>query len=143
MGYISSYGFSGENAKKYIWGANVFKAERDNEAINEIAFHTTDHEAKYDLYIYDLGTETPTAPVKEGLTALVTSTDNSVKYAGYHTRKFDKPIEISKDHYFSIVMRMEASENSSAKPWAIEMKSSNYAEPVFNRGESYASFYYT
>lgn len=128
LGWISSVGAD--------WAANVFQTE-DNEVIKEIGFYTTDNNAEYDMYVYDLGTSKPSSPVPSNTNnPLFSSKNNSVTYSGYHTRKLDNPVTIAKGHYFSVVIRMETVDYYST---AVEYYASYYYPAVVHSGESYFS----
>ncbi len=120
------------------WAANVFKAERDNEAVGEAGFYTLDNNVNYEIYIYDLGTAKPSYPVPSNLNSYKAKISGTETYAGYHTKSFNKLIPISKDHYFSVVVNMNT---SYRYPTAIEEAYMNYASPVINSGESWFASY--
>ena len=114
------------------WCANIFKAEC-NESFKYVGFHTAAKNASYDIYIYDLGTETPDSPVNGTLIESVK--DGYAPYLGYYTVEVEG--KISAGHYFSVVMK-------SDKPFACEdvlyWGSGNiYSDPVCNPGETYSS----
>ena len=135
--------WTGYNAyKNRIWAANVFKAGSD-EVIKEVALFTTDNNASFDVYIYDLGTETPSSPVPSDVsTYKLRSLNNFAAFAGYHTHELSQPVSINKDHYFSVVMNLAIPEGSETYPAAVERTVGNYAYPEVNAGESYHAYYY-
>lgn len=120
------------------WAANVFKATRENEAINEVAFYTLDKNTAYEVYIYDLGTTKPSSPVPSNVNSYKAKLTGTETYAGYHTKTLTSPVAIDEDHYFSVVVKMST---SYRYPTAIEEYSSNYANPVINSGESWFTTY--
>ncbi len=125
------------NSTRANWAANVFKIEDNNEAIKEIGVYTVSHLDKFDLYIYDLGMSEPTSPVPSNTSSPLFSMKNhSETYAGYHVITLDKPVAIAKNHYFSVIMKVDS---SYYYPTAIEYPISYYADVVVNSGESYFS----
>ena len=110
-----------------FWGANIFKAESEDETLKHVGFYTVDNNESYTIYIYDLGTSKPSSPVNG---TLLGSVDGYKSYVGYHTEDFN--ITLTKGHYFSVVMKADTSQ-------AIEKRIQGYAEPVVNSEESYCS----
>ena len=113
------------------WAANVFQAQ-DDETVQEIAFYTTDNDAGYEAYVYDLGTSAPSSPVNE--TALATLS-GTISNAGYHRMALLSPVNVDKGHYFSIVVKMTSNKGYIA----IEKTTSGYGRAVVNAGESWFS----
>ncbi len=116
----------------HSWAANVFQAKK-NETVREIAFYTTDDNAQYEAYVYDLGTTKPTSsPVKGTPLARKSGT---IANRGYHRVALSTPADIDAGHWFSVVIKMTTPNNS--KPTATEER--YRVEPVVNAGESWFS----
>ena len=115
------------------WGANIFQAE-DNEEIQDVGFYTTDNNAEYEIYIYDLGSAKPSSPI--GSSQAIAQVSGTMTYAGYHTVKIPDLAVIGKGHYFSVVLK--ATNPSYPYPLAIETKIDKYSDNVeVNAGESF------
>ena len=114
------------------WCANIFKAI-DNETLKLVGFQTISGNTSYDVFIYDLGPDTPSSPVNG---SLITSLRNGLaQYEGYHTVEVDG--RISAGHYFSVVMK---SDNGFAGEGVISwVGGRTYSDPVYNPGETYSS----
>ena len=127
LGYTNHFGRT--------WAANVFKAESWNEGIKEIGFYTTDHKTSFDLYIFALGTETPTKPTPENINSpLYSKKSIQIDYAGYHTYELENLIPLSKDNYFSVIIKMHS---DYEYPTAVETALTDFSDPVINAGESF------
>ena len=120
------------------WSANVFKADRDNESIGEVAFYTLDKNTAYEVYIYDLGTTKPSSPVPSNVNSYNAKLTGTETYAGYHTKSLTRPVAIADDHYFSVVVKLTG---TYRYPTAVEQYASGYADPVINSGESWFTTY--
>ncbi|MBQ7168919.1 MAG: hypothetical protein IJR63_03330 [Synergistaceae bacterium] len=121
----------------FAWAANVFQAgNTKDESISGVGFYTTDNNAAYDLYIFDLGESTPSSPVPENTSnPLYKSENTKVACSGYHVVDIPKNISIGKGHYFSVIMKMSTPKYGF--PTAVEQAVSDYASPAINAGESY------
>lgn len=121
------------------YAANVFKTGNRSEKVKEVGFYTTDHNAPYEIYVYDLGEEHPGCPVPADLTEMEPINTGKEVYAGYHTVSLPSPVTIPAGHYFSVVMKMEQAEGSSyTSNVAYEMPAGNIqASAVVNEKESY------
>ena len=121
----------------YNWMANVFQAGETDEKVTEIGFYTTDNNAPYKIYVYDLGETHPGKPVPADVTEMTPIASGTMTYAGYHTAELSEPVTIPAGHYFSVVMRMDQAEGSSfSYVAAVERNTSNYPA-VYHEGESY------
>ena len=115
----------------HSWGANIFKIESNKERLKEVAFYTPSNNAKYEVFVYDLGNATPKSPTAG---KLLTSKQGSMEYAGYHTINLDKLYTMNKGQYFSVVLKL----SGSYQP--VESINENYSEnAVCHAGESYFS----
>ena len=82
----------------------VFRAA-EKETISEVAFHTRDNNAGYEVYINKHGKSepvdsgTPTTPAASGV----------MPYYGYHTVKLAAPVEVEKGEYFSVMLKLSSS----------------------------------
>ena len=130
LGWCAS---TGVGAGKPVWAANVFQMNDDNESLKDVAFYTTDNNAQYELYIYNLGTDKPSSPV-DGV--LLYSKNDTIPIAGYHTVTLPTLIPIQRGAYFSVVLKMTTPVCDF--PVALEKKVAGYSDgAVFHRGESY------
>lgn len=122
-------GFCG--SEKFLWGANIFKTKGSRETLKEAAFYTPTSNAKYDLYVYDLGNKFPASPVAGNLAA---STKGSLKYPGYYTIKLPESVSLKAGQYFSVVLKL------SGGYMPVEKKLAGYSENAeVNERESWFS----
>lgn len=102
---LKHYGYEGLRFPGNLnaeWGANIFMAESE-EFLKYIGFQTYYNNTSYDIYVYDLGTQSPDSPVSGTLLAGIESGYSA--YRGYHTEEISGEIRISAGHYFSVVMK--------------------------------------
>jgi len=128
FGITSSFG--GSNIT--YWGANIFRAE-NNKPITAVSFFLNDSNTKQEIYVYtDISGSNPTG----GYLAAVE--ESFFKYAGYYTVKLKKPVHISKNKKFSVVVKFI---NSNYKyPVPVESAINNYSSDAnANPGESFVS----
>ena len=131
LGWILSWGEGSTTA----WGASVFKSGTGSESVKEIAFYTTDNNASYELFVYDLGTTAPTSPTAG---ARVASKSGSFELAGYHTVAVEAKSSIAAGHYFSVVLKLTNPTTDS--PVAASGKMQYISDgAVINAGEGYVS----
>lgn len=105
----------------YNFAANVFKIRERREFLSDIAFYTTQNNASYKIYIYDLGRETPNN-LKLKSKKLLFQTSGKIELAGYHTIKLNSNnIYLNKDQYFAVVINLDC-------PVACETKIKGYSE---------------
>ncbi len=146
--YHDDLGFTAEvnlsdNANNFAAVANVFKVKGDHEKLREVGFYSTNSIYKADTLILDLGTENSLENLSEraknieNLKAL--NTYEGLGEKGYVVNLLDKPIELSKDHYFAIVMMMSPSSADFNPTIAAEVKIPNYrtANAEINAQETY------
>ena len=127
LGYINHF--------SRVWAANVFKTESWNEGIKEVGLYTTSYNTSFDIYIFNLGTETPEKPTPNEIDEpLYIEKGVEIMYPGYHNIELDKLIPLSKDHYFSVIVRMRS---NYSYPTSVETYSENFSEPVINTGETW------
>ncbi|MBR0035825.1 MAG: hypothetical protein IJP54_09130, partial [Synergistaceae bacterium] len=99
LGWCSSWGYY--NAT--LHAANVFQAARDGEKLIEIGFYAPNNNMSYEIYIRTgLGTSMPSSPAGGTLAATLTGT---IAHAGYHTIALDSAVSLTKNQYFSIVVK--------------------------------------
>ena len=114
----SAYGNSSIAAVDSIphrWSASIFKADK-NESLNEVSFQTIDNNVGYEIYINTLGTSYPVNPGSpENVIA-----SGKIPYAGYHTISLASPVEIEKDQYFSVIVKLTPSSSRYAYVTAVE-----------------------
>ena len=120
-------GYTGSTLPQ-AWSANIFRAQ-NNEAVEEIAFHTTDNNVQYQAYVYDLGTTAPSSPTAGGV--LLAQKSGSLPYAGYHRLALSTLAHVDAGHYFSVVVKMGSG--------SIALEDADYTPAVVNAGESWAS----
>lgn len=102
---LKHYGYEGLRVPGNLnaeWGANIFMAESE-EFLKYIGFQTYYNNTSYDIYVYDLGTQSPDSPVSGTLLASIEG--GYAPYRGWHTEEISGEIRISAGHYFSIVMK--------------------------------------
>ena len=118
LGWCGTFGYSTSN----IYAANVFKAERDSEKLTEVGFYTADNNTKYEITIYTgLGTSMPSSNPTGGTKALTQS--GTMPYAGWHAVKLDEAVPLTKDNYFSVVVKF-----TGKKTTPIEMKIEGFSD---------------
>ena len=119
------------SAKKYSWGANIFKTVNKIEALKEVGFYTTYNNMDYEVYVYTHGNKFPSSPVSG---SLAVTTKGKIEYAGYHTVKLPESVRLNKGNYFSVVVKF------SKSSIAVESKVKWYSEnALVNQHESYFS----
>lgn len=91
------------NDSRTGYAANVFKSERDDEALDRVMICATGNDTNYRIEVYkDLTNEQdPTSG------DLVSVQEGEVSHPGYHTAALSTPVKLSKDDVFSVVVRME------------------------------------
>ena len=100
LGWCSSWGFS---SVPNMYAANVFQAARDDEKLVEVGLYTPDNNMSYEIDIYTgLGASMPSNPTGGTRSATLTGT---ISHAGYHTIALDTPVSLTKNQYFSIVVK--------------------------------------
>ena len=123
LGFCSTLGYS--------WGASVFCIEGIKEVLREAAFFIPDNNVEYELYVYDLGFDSPSSPV-DG--KMISSVKGEIEYAGYHTITLPEEFTMNHGNYFSVVLRL------NEKVMAVETKLKNYSEnAIIHEKESYLS----
>ena len=130
LGHTRNIGYKNTTA----YAANIFCAESSEGTLKEVGFYTNDNNTKYEISIYDLGSDKPDNPVNGDVVA---SQSGSFTYAGYHTVEIVDEISLTEGNYFSVVIKFENSEYNS--PIALEAYQEDYSDPVVNEGESYMS----
>lgn len=115
----------------YSWGANVFRIDGKKEVLREAAFFVPDNNIGYELYVYDLGFNSPSSPVKG---RMISSIKGEIEYAGYHTIRLPEEFTMNQGNYFSVVLKF------TKKIMPVETKLKDYSEnAVVNERESYFS----
>lgn len=115
----------------YEWGASIFCIEGKKESLREAAFFTPDDKTGYELYVYDLGFNSPSSPVNGRIIANI---KGEIKFAGYHTITLPEEFTMNHGNYFSVVLKL------TKKLMPVETKIKNYSEnAVVNERESYFS----
>ena len=114
-----------------VWSANIFRADR-NEDLTHIGFYTTDNNANYEIYVNNLGKETPSDPGGIG-TALLRG---EMPYMGYHTVYLPIPVRLYEGDYYSIIVKMELP-SGYEYPTGAEGSINRYAVASVRRGESF------
>ncbi len=123
LGFCSTIGYS--------WGASVFCIEGIKEVLREAAFFIPDNNVEYELYVYDLGFDSPSSPV-DG--KMISSVKGEIEYAGYHTITLPEEFTMNHGNYFSVVLSL------NKKVMAVETKLKNYSEnAIIHEKESYLS----
>ena len=105
--YNNIYQYDGARPDSYIsyssgiTSANIFEAE-SNETISAAAFYTITASVPYIISIYaDVEDGDPTSGT------LLTTQNGTMPYAGYHVVDLNKPVAVSKDTKFSIVITLD------------------------------------
>lgn len=130
LGWCGTYGYSASN----MYAANVFMAERDNEKLTEVGFYTADNNVKYEITVYTgLGTSMPSSSPTGGTKALTQS--GTMPYAGWHAITLDEEIPITKNNYFSVVVKFTGKKNAP-----VEVKSAGFSDnAVIETGSFFSS----
>ena len=115
----------------YAWGASLFCIDGKSEVLREAAFFVPDNNLEYELYVYDLGFNSPSSPV-EG--KLIANVKGEIEFAGYHTVTLPEEFTMNHGNYFSVVLRL------TKKIMAVETRIKDYSEnAVVHERESYFS----
>ena len=123
LGFCSTLGYS--------WGASVFCIDGQKEVLREAAFFVPYNDAEYELYVYDLGFNSPSSPVKGKMIANV---KGEIEYAGYHTITLPDEFTLNHGNYFSVILKL------NKRVMAVETRIKNYSEnAVVHEKESYFS----
>lgn len=120
----------------YLWGtpeagvysqaANIFRVRSDGEELIEAGFYTTGLDADINITVMTYGAEHPGSNIASG--DIATAASAMYHLPGYHTLKFDSPVELNKGEYFSVIIR--AANSDSVPPIATEkalLKITDYA----------------
>ena len=144
LGFTSEINLSDNaNAENFAAVANVFKVKGDHEKLREVGFYSTNSIYKADTVILDLGTENSL----ENFLSRAENIENlkvmdsyvGLGERGYVVHLLEKPVELSKDHYFAIAMMMSPSSSDFNPTIAAEVKIPNYrtANAEINAQETY------
>ena len=99
--------------------------------LSEAAFFVPDNNLEYELYVYDLGFNSPSSPVQG---KMISSVKGRIEFAGYHTITLPEEFTMNHGNYFSVVLRL------TKKIMAVETKLKDYSEnAVVHDRESYFS----
>ncbi len=99
LGWCSSWGYSTQN----MYAANAFKATRDGEKLIEVGLYTPDNNMSYEIYVYiNQGTSMPNSPIVGTHAKTLYGT---ISHAGYHTIALDSPVSLTKNQYFSVIVK--------------------------------------
>ncbi len=100
LGWCQNWGSSSATD---MHAANAFKATRDGEKLVEVGFYTPVNNMGYEIRVYTgLGTSMPSSPTNGTLAATKTGT---IAYAGYHSIALDSSVSLTKNQYFSVVVK--------------------------------------
>ena len=113
------------------WAANIFKSSR-NENLIRVAFHTTDNNASYKIFVNNFGKKSPTDPGE----AEIPLTSGTISYAGYHTIDLPEAIKLYDGDYFSVIVKLTLSSDYSF-PTGVEASLDQYANVTVTSGESF------
>lgn len=81
------------------WAANVFTSKHDNEKLAAASFYTLTEGSSYEIYVngnYNNG----------GLSNLKFVKSGTIDSAGYHTIKFDNPINLTNGNKFAVAVKI-------------------------------------
>lgn len=113
------------------WSAAIFHSDR-NEDLTRINFKTTDNNAKYTIFVNNLGKNKPTDPGKAE-EALETG---EISHSGSHTIDLASPVSLCKGDYYSVIIKMELNSNYDY-PTGVEASIERYVKASVNEGESF------
>ena len=114
----------------YHWSANIFRAE-GRELIHEVAFHTADNNAPYEIYINKLSRDYPANPgIPERALA-----SGTMLYAGYHTVSLTSPVEVEDGEYYAVIVKLGTA-STYEYVTAVE-DTGTFSAASINAGESY------
>lgn len=115
----------------YSWAASVFCIEGNKEVLREAAFFVPYNNAGYELYVYDLGFNSPSSPVKG---RMISSVKGVIEFAGYHTITLPEEFTMNHGNYFSVILKL------NRKNIAVETKIKDYSDnAAVHENESYFS----
>ena len=114
----------------YHWSANIFRAE-GRESIREVAFHTADNNAPYEIYINRLSMDYPANP---GIPQKVLAS-GTMPYTGYHTVSLTSPVEVEDGEYYSVIVKLGTA-STYQYVTAVE-DTGTFSAASINAGESY------
>ncbi|MBR4196674.1 MAG: hypothetical protein IKQ95_08200 [Synergistaceae bacterium] len=135
LGSCSLWGIS--EAGTYSQAANVFRVRSDGEQLIEAGFYTTGMDANVEISAISYGDEHPGNNITSG--DIIATASANYHLPGYHTLKFDSPVQMTKGDYFSIVLR--ASNSDKNAPISVETalkRVTDYA--LVREGETYFYF---
>ena len=113
------------------WSAGIFRASRDVSLV-QVAFNIPDNNAKYQVFVNNLGQERPTDPGDAENPAI----DGSVPEAGDYTFTFPSPIEIYSGDYYSIIVKITPTSDYEYAT-AVEASIAGYVTASVKAGESF------
>lgn len=135
LGCTGCLGSASSKGVSYL-AANVFRSG-GRETLKEIAFYTMDNNAFYEAYIYKLGKgkNRPSSPVNNNNSCAVSIPESFIPFAGYHTVKLSKDVNLDEGEYFSVVIKMRTPYYEY--PVAMEIQTPVNKSVLVNQGESY------
>jgi C1A family cysteine protease/uncharacterized OB-fold protein len=127
LGWVSSLGYNSNAA----WFGNIFTSMED-ERLEAISFHTASPNSSYEIYVYSNADSGPTSGSLSG------SQTGIISFPGYHTIDLGKPIGLTLNQKFSIVVKLTTP--GFNYPIPIEYPIAGYSsQATANPGESYIS----
>lgn len=128
FGWVSSTGYSSTTA----WMANIFTAAAAGY-LKAAAFYTGSPNSTYEIRVY---LDPVTGPINS--TGPVLTQTGTLSAFGYHTVRFDSPVEVALGQRFSVVVKLNSPGYTT--PIAFEYPMSQYSGLAdSNYGESYIS----
>ena len=119
---------------KWHWSAAMFKSNGE-EVINEVSFRTLDNNVNYEIYVNKHGLDNPATP---GVPQGEPTASGKMTYAGYHTVYLDNQVELEKDEWFSVIVKLSASSQYGKKYiTAVEELSGIPDNVITDAGQSY------
>jgi C1A family cysteine protease/uncharacterized OB-fold protein len=127
LGWVNSLGYDSDAA----WFGNIFTSLED-ERLEAISFHTASPNSSYEMYVYSNTDSGPTSGSLSG------SQTGIIPFPGYHTIDLNKPIVLTQNQKFSIVVKLTTP--GFNYPIPIEYPTAGYSsQATANPGESYIS----
>lgn len=113
------------------WSANIYRASR-NESLIRIGLEATDNNARYKIFVNNLGKTKPSDPGHAEIELM----SGELPSMGYHIINLSEPIELYSGDYYSVIVKMEL-ESEYEYPSGVEANIEGYVNASVYEGESY------
>lgn len=129
LGFVQMFGTGKTDTE---WGANVFTSMHDNEKLAAASFYTLTEGSNYEIYVNENYDD------NDGFANLKLVKKGVIDFAGYHTIKFDNPINLTNGNKFAVAVKITSP--GLYFPIAIENPVSDYSTKAEAKtGQSFVS----